>query len=203
MATDHFIRHPDSRERTDWNFNILFDDQPQVAAHAAQFEPLLDNPGLYEPVPGRWLHATVLRAGFLEEFSEEEMLETATKLEPKLAAFRLPQLTLGQVFMWDGNPCLHITPDGELQEVLRSIIGTLNEVAGEDRVPQKTGFIPHITLAYSKSYDDEADVHKRLQAAGIAGLAMRANSLSLIKQHVENDYYVWDVVKDLPIGQAQ
>jgi 2'-5' RNA ligase len=202
MATDHFINHLHARERTDWNFNILFEDQPQVAAYAEQYASLLEHPGLYEPVPGKWLHATVLRAGFIEDFSEAEMLETATVLEPKLATLKLPQLTLGNVFMWDGNPCLRITPDTDLQGVLKLIVRALSEVAGKDRVPQKTGFIPHITLAYSKTYDDEAAVHARLHSEQIADLPIRANSVSLIRQHVEHDYYVWEDVKGLPIGQA-
>ncbi len=77
MAIDHFIKHKWSRERTDWNFNILFNDQPQVAGLASQYAPLVKHPGLDDPVPGQWLHATVLRVGFLEDFPEAERLAVA------------------------------------------------------------------------------------------------------------------------------
>jgi 2'-5' RNA ligase len=202
MATDHFIAHPRSRECTDWNFNILFNDQPKVGTYVKQYKSALKHPGLYETVPGEWLHATVLRVGLLEDFSEKEMLETAERLEQKLANLSLPQLLLGQWFIWDGNPCLHITPDTQLQEVLRLIVEALNETVGKNRAPQKQSFTPHVTLAYSKAYDDELGLYKQLEGQHIKSLKIRANSVSLIKQHVENDYYVWDIVKTLALGQA-
>lgn len=115
MAIDHFDKYRFQENRVDWNFNILFDDQPQVAELASKYASLLQYPGLHKPVPGQWLHATVLRVGFLEEFSEAEMLEVAELIEQKITKIKIPELILGQWWLWDGNPVLHITPDEQLQ----------------------------------------------------------------------------------------
>jgi 2'-5' RNA ligase len=202
MAIDHFKKYEWQVNRTDWNFNILFNDQPRVAQLATKYEPLIQHSGLHKPVPGQWLHATVLRVGFLEEFTDDEMLAVAEKIEPKLASMKMPQLMLGQWWIWNGGPVLHIAPDMQLQQLFSWLVAALAEVVGKQRLPAKLHFIPHITLAYPKTYDDELDLYKRLQSHQIEGVEIRANSLSLIKQHVEDDYYAWEIVKDIPIGQA-
>jgi 2'-5' RNA ligase len=235
MAIDHFVKHKYARERVDWNFNILFNDQPQVARLARQYQPLIKHQGLYSPVPTQWLHATVLRVGFLEEFSEAEMLAVADVLAPKLANMRLSELLLGQRWwLWNGGPVLGITPKHQLQEVFRQVLKALiivvgrdrlpalttdsasqpmkafdyflkasSVVVGRDRLPIKFQFIPHISLAYPKTYHSELELLRRLQSHPIDSVAIRAKSLSLIKQEVKDDYYMWEIVKDLPIGQDE
>ena len=201
MAIDHFIRYKAHVKRIDWNFNILFNDQPQVAELAHQYAPLLNHPGLHKPIPAEWLHATVLRVGFLEEFSQDEMLAVAEKLELQLANIKMPQLMLGQWWIWNGGPVLHITPDTELQELFDLLVDALIEVVGRQRLPEKLQFIPHVTLAYPKTHHDELGLYKKLQSHLIDGVLMRAQSVSLIKQHIEDDYYAWEIVKDIPISQ--
>lgn len=201
MAIDHFIRHKDARSRTDWNLNILFDDQPQVAAYAEQYRPLLDHKGLYEPVPGKWLHSTVLRVGFLENFTDAEMLDVVKRVEPKLADMRLPEFLLGQWWIWGGNPCIHLTPERPLVEVFKVLVGELNSVLGEGRLTEPLKFTPHITLAYSKTYSDEVGLFKQLESKQVKAVAVRAKSVSLIKQRVTNNHYTWEKVRDIPLGQ--
>ncbi|MFI5271026.1 MAG: 2'-5' RNA ligase family protein [Candidatus Saccharimonadales bacterium] len=203
MAIDHFIKHKAQVGRTDWNFNILFNDQPQVAELVSKYAPLLQHPGLHKPVPDEWLHATVLRVGFLEEFTEAEMLAVVAKLEPKFAIMQMPKLMLGQWWLWGGNPCLHFTPDDPLKGVYDCLIEAVVAVVGEDRWQNQWSdrFMPHITLAYSKTYDDEIGLYKQLQSKSLEGVEIRANNFSLIKQQIVDDYYAWEVVKDLPIGQ--
>lgn len=231
MAFDHFIKHQYSRERVDWNFNILFNDQPQAAELANRYRPLIKHPGLYEPVPREWLHSTILRVGFLEEFSESEMSDVVKVLESKLTNLEVPELFLGQRWwLWNGGPVLSITPKKELQELFQHVLDSLTSVVGRDRLPALTiaserqpmktldrvlkkfsatvgrerlpvrfQFIPHVTLAYPKSYRNEFELFKQLRSRPVEGVAIRAKRLSLIKQRVKNNYYVWEVVKDLPI----
>ncbi len=201
MAIDHFIKHEWARERTDWNFNILFNDQPQVAAYAEQYSPLLHHDGLYQPVPGAWLHATVLRVGFLEDFTEAEMLEVTKRLEPKFAAMRMPEFLLGQWWLWGGNPCVHFAPEGPLDALFDVLVGELEGVVGKGRLPVSLAFTPHITLAYSKTYDDEVGLFKQLEAKHFAAVPTRAKRVTLIRQYVVDNYYAWDIVKDIPLGQ--
>ncbi|MGI9027946.1 MAG: 2'-5' RNA ligase family protein [Candidatus Saccharimonadales bacterium] len=201
MATDHFIRHKWAKTRTDWNFNILFNDQPQVAAYAQQFHYALKHPGLYQAVPSEWFHATLLRVGFLEDFSETEMLEVAKRLETKFAAIQMPEFLLGQWWLWGGNPCVHFTPEEPLNEMFKVLVDELTAVVGRDRLPGELKFTPHITLAYSKTYDDENGLFQQLQGVKAKAVPISVKRVSLIKQHVENNYYVWEVVKDIDLRQ--
>lgn len=201
MAIDHFIRHKDARNRTDWNFNILFDGQPQVAAYAEQYGSLLNHKGLYEPIPGKWLHCTVLRVGFLEDFTDAEMLEAARRVETKLADMQMPEFLLGQWWIWGGNPCVHFTPEGPLVDVFDALVDELKGVLGEGRLAVPLKFTPHITLAYSRTYSDEAGLFRQLESKQVKAVVVRAKSISLIKQRVTNNYYTWEKVRDIPIGQ--
>jgi hypothetical protein len=225
MAIDHFDKHKSQIGRTDWNFNFLFDDQPQVAELAGKYAPLLNHPGLHKPIPGQWLHATLLRVGFLEDFTEAEMLAVADKFARKLANIELPPLIVGErCRLWNGGPFLSITPEQPLREIFSHSLGSLLAVVGRDRLPALTvppgllntltaaigrdrlpgrlQFVPHITLAYPKTYNDERGLRKQLESHPIAGTEVRINNVSLIKQRVVDDYYAWDVIKSLSIGQA-
>ncbi|MHA3019654.1 hypothetical protein ACXPWS_05210 [Mycobacterium sp. BMJ-28] len=202
MATDHFEKHKSARERTDWNFNVLFNDQPQVAQYAAQYGPMLNHPGLYQPILGEWLHATILRVGFVEDFSDKEMFEVARGIELKLAKIRVPDLLLGQWWIWGGNPCVHFTPEGPLQEIFNIVVGELRAVIGNDRLPYPLTFTPHISLAYSKTYNDEAGLFRQLATTHFDAVPVQAKRLSLVKQHVRDNYYIWEVAKHLTLGQG-
>ncbi|RIT42397.1 2'-5' RNA ligase family protein [Mycobacteroides abscessus] len=204
MAIDHFLKHQRARTRTDWNFNILFDDQPQVAHYARQYRQPLDHAGLYPAVPGRWLHATVLRIGFIDAFSEDELLVVAARLEPKLAALKMPAFLLGQWWIWGGNPCIHFTPEDPLRELYDLVAEELVAVVGNDRLPQlSASFTPHVSLAYSKTYHDETGLFNAMQSTRVQAVPVRVNRLSLVKQHVRNHFYAWDIVKEIPVGQLR
>jgi 2'-5' RNA ligase len=230
MAIDHFEARKSRIGRTDWNFNFLFENQTQVTELAGQYAPVIQHPGLHKPVPPQWLHATLLRVGFLEDFTEAEMLAVADKLASRLADIQMPELMLGKHWrLWNGGPFLSITPEKQLYAIFRHLMSSLEEVVGRDRLPVLTipsggylekilgtfvrtigssrlparlQFKPHVTLAYPKSYKDQASLRKQLRAHPVSGVPIRINKVSLIKQHIVGDYYAWEVVKDVPIGRS-
>ncbi len=228
MAINHFEKHREQIGRIDWNFNLLFNDQPQVPQLAAKYAPLLQHPGLHKPVPGQWLHATVLRVGFLEDFTETEMLAVADRLEHKLTNMKMSELRLEKWWLWNGGPVLGITPKrqlytiyGYLMESLIEVIGrdrlptlsipprgrfetavaSLLRAIGRDRIPIQFQFLPHITLAYPKTYNAESSLSKQLKSQAVEGVNIRVKSVSLIKQYILDDYYAWEIVKDIQIPQ--
>lgn len=201
MALDHFLKHNLAREKGDWNFNVLFNDQPHVAHYAAQYANALDHKGLHGPVPGAWLHATILRVGFVDDFTEDEMLEVATRLEPELAAMQMPEFLLGQWWIWDGNPCVHITPEYALKALFETVVDQLSAVVGA--TPQPPTFIPHVSLAYSRTYDDEVGLFKSLETTRIDAVPIRVKRVSLVKQRAQESHYTWDIVRETPVGQNE
>jgi hypothetical protein len=81
MAQDHFERHNHHDGIIDWNFNVVFDMQPSIIEMAKAYQPYLQKPELYDPIPYEWLHATILRVGTIEQYSEAEMLQVAVKVQ--------------------------------------------------------------------------------------------------------------------------
>lgn len=124
MAQDHFEKHSYQRGKIDWNFNITFADQPEVAALAKAYAPIIRHPGLYDPIPPEWLHATILRVGTTEEYTEAEMLAVAQKVQDELAKMSFPEFAFDSWWLWGGGVALHISPDdafGKLYEVVRCL----------------------------------------------------------------------------------
>ena len=197
MALEHFEKHSYQKGKVDWNFNILFDDQPQIVQIAKEYAKLLTHPVLYPSIPTQWLHATVLLVGTTDEYSEAEMLQVAEKLTPELAKLSLHEFLLGPWWIWSGNPVLHITPEGPLVELFNLTLSTVKEVVGEKRTPKPSRFIPHITLAYSPTYDGEKEVHSQLSTKHIKPVKFRVSKLSLVKQRQASSYYDWKVIKEL------
>jgi 2'-5' RNA ligase len=202
MAIDHFKKRYAFQEgRSDWNFNILFEGQPQVAKMAAGYADAIDHPGLYPPIPAQWLHMTVLRAGYTTDFTDDEMSAVAAALKPEFAAMKTPELVLGPWWIW-GGPVLHVTPEGPMLEIFDAILKAMEGVVGKKRAPKPQRFIPHVTLAYCRDYDDEQGLHARLSRTDVEPAAFRADKLSLIKQWPTPPFYSWDVVEDIPIGHG-
>ncbi len=98
MAQDHFERHNHYDGVVDWNFNVVYQQEPSIVAMAQAYEPLLERPELYEPIPTEWLHATILRVGALEDYTEEEMLAVGIWFKKNLRTFSFLSLNLGIMF---------------------------------------------------------------------------------------------------------
>ena len=201
MAQDHFQKHDTFQGKVDWNFNLIFDDQPQVAELTKEFGQLIDHPGLYPPVPTKWLHATVLRAGVVSEFTEEEMLAVVMLLKSSLSEVEFPEFMLGHWWLWGGNVVLHIAPEDPLQKLFSLVVKTMESVVGKDRMPTPDKFIPHITLAYCRAYNEELEVYKQLSAKLIRPVSFKVTSMPLIKQSAVYGHYEWEVIDNIPLGK--
>jgi 2'-5' RNA ligase len=208
MAKDHFETHAYMHGKTDWNFNILFDDQPQVAEMVSRYASLLKRDDLYPPIPTQWLHMTILRVGFTTEFTAAEMQQVATQLSPALAEMRLPAFTIGPAWMYKGYPLLHLAPAEPLEEIFQHVLSALRQVVGVQRLPlpvdrPATKLIPHVSLAYTRDDTNEQELEELLTAHPIPPVEFRLNHLALIKQEPVSGHYEWKTVQKLPIGQQQ
>jgi 2'-5' RNA ligase len=199
MATDHFEKHYYQKDRVDWNFNLLFDGQPAVAQMAKEYASALQHPGLYAPVPPQWLHSTILRVGLTDDYTEAEMLAVAAALEQSLASLALPEFFCDSWWLWGGNVVLHISPDDQFSKLYACVVAALASVVGKDRtthVPHDS-FIPHITLAYTKTHQQEQAIHDRLVAQPVQPVGFHAKGIALIKQWPTDGHYEWEIVKEI------
>jgi 2'-5' RNA ligase len=169
---------------------------------AEAYAPLLKRPEFYETIPTEWLHATILRVGTVEDYSDVEMLAVADIVQQKLATTHLQEFHFGQHVLIHGNVCFKIEPEAELEKLYTVVTESLEAVVGSGRATKSPygHFIAHTSLVYTKSQNNEAEIDKILSEANIAPAKFEINSMPLIKQRPTNGHYEWEVVKDIIIS---
>jgi 2'-5' RNA ligase len=202
MAKDHFAKHYIKDNQVDWNFNVVFNECPAVAEMAKKYAPLVTHPGLYDPIPPKWLHATILRIGLVEDFTEREMLKVVDLLTPLLARMDLPEFRFDSWWLWGGNVVLHISPEDEFTKIYDAVVDAMEKVVGSDRTPRSPHgrFVPHTGLAYTRTHKKEKEVHNQLVSRSVMPASFRVTHLPLIRQQPKDGHYEWEVIKRIPIG---
>lgn len=200
MIQDHFERHNHYDGVIDWNFNVTY-AAPAVARFAEAYRPLLDQRGLYSPVPVKWLHATILRVGALDEYSEAEMLAVAEKVQEKVAGLNLPEFHFGSFESIYGNICFKVEPESALEELYDIVASSLEGIVGPERATKTPygRFIAHTSLAYTKARDNESEVSRVFEDAKVESLPFRIDSMPLIRQRPTDGHYEWEVVADIKV----
>lgn len=199
MAEDHFKRHNHYDGVVDWNFNVVYQQDPAVVAMAQAYAPLLKRPEFYEPIPTEWLHATILRVGPLEDYTETEMLAVAELVQQKLEGIQFSEFNFGHYVLVHGNVCFKIEPESELEKLYIAVTESLEKVVGADRATKSPygEFIAHTSLAYTKDQDNEAEIDGMLNRVNIASAKFKISHMPLIKQRPINGHYEWEVVRDI------
>lgn len=202
MAQDHFERHNHYDGVIDWNFNVVFASEPSIAAMAETYRPMLQKPWFYEQIPNEWLHATILRIGTVDDYTEEEMLVVANNVHARVEKLKLPEFHFGSHVIIHGNVCFKIEPAEELEKLYKAVTDSLEEVVGPERATKSPygRFIAHMSLVYSKARENEIDTEVELSAADIKPAKFRIHHMPLIRQWPKNGHYEWDVVKDIEIS---
>ena len=202
MAQDHFEQHNHYDGVVDWNFNVVYDNQPTIVAMTQAYAPMLSRPELYDPIPTEWLHATILRVGTVEDYTEAEMLAVADKVQAAVANITLPEFHFGNHVMIYGNICFKVEPESELEKLYNIVAESLESVVGPGRAtktPHKR-FIAHTSLAYTKTQNHEAEIEAEINAANIEPAKFKITRMPLIKQRPTNGHYEWDIVKDIKLS---
>jgi 2'-5' RNA ligase len=207
MAIDHFAKHAYQSGRSDWNFNITFRDQLDVARMLDEYGKIIAPVSklLYAPIPLQWLHLTILRAGFFEDFSVSEMQTVAQKLEPIFANFDLSELAFDSWWLLYGNVILHVSPGDKIEQCYNAIVDMIHETLGADRLKIPLGphgsFTPHVTLAYTKSHHRELELNAALSTQLIKPAHFKIEKVSLLRQWPADGHYEWDVIREIPVGK--
>ncbi len=111
MSKDHFKVHSYIKNRVDWNFNIIIDDMPEIETLAKLYSQTIRyRSALYAPVPLKWLHMTILRVGFTDDFTPHEIGKIAELAKPGLAAVRIPMIAVRPAVEYLGYPILMFEP---------------------------------------------------------------------------------------------
>lgn len=201
MANDFFEAHKWGHlEEVRWHFLILFDEQQQVHDMVEEYSSGLNHPGLHPRIPNQWLHITILAVGPIENISDKEMEEVVKLLRPKLASIDSPKLEVGPVWVSNGLPIAHVTPEEPVTEIFDVVKSATEKVLGDKLIkPEK--FTPHMTLAYCRETNEVNQIRKQLHQKWIDPVQFTPKKLSLVKQRQVPPQYEWEIVSELIIGE--
>lgn len=181
MAVDFFKKHAWKPNEVDWHFLVIFDKEPGITKLAEDYTPLLKHPGLYNPIPAKWLHMTVLRVGDDKQISEDQMEQVCQRIEQQIKEVSLPTTTLEQPWVWSGSVCLKVTPEEQVQKLF-AITAEACDTMLDQPVERPHPFIPHVTLAYPKDTDDETGIAEQLQQEQVEPFRFRPTEMCLVRQ---------------------
>jgi 2'-5' RNA ligase len=198
MANDHFQTERWEADETDWHFLIRLSNQRQLRDIVERYAQVYHHAGLYPPIPFEWLHMTIARVGTIKNVTCDEMNKVVEILRPTLTQLKLPVFRLGPWWLWTGSVVLHVTPEEPVTRLFNEVMSALETVLGE-RTPSLPQFIPHVTLAYARTYHEELEVHKKLSAQWIEPAPFHITALSLVKERQTVPFYSWEVVTDISI----
>jgi 2'-5' RNA ligase len=163
---------------------------------------LLEHPGLHPPIPPQWLHATILRIGSTNDYSEEEVQAIAKTLESRLATLKLSTFTFGPWWLRQGSVTLRIQPNDQLSHLHKQALNAVESVTGTRQTdrPIAAPFEPHVTLAYAKSHGSEDELLDRLAKQPVLPITFNLKKISLTQQWPIRGRYEWEVLKDIPLA---
>jgi 2'-5' RNA ligase len=193
-------------------WHVLMRDQPQVCALAAVARQRLAGFAGLHPVPERWLHLTVLRAGPAGDIPQASLEAMAGHARAGLERQGPVTATLGPVLYRPEAIALEVGPAGVLDPVRAAILAA---AAAAGLGPAPGPWLPHVTVAYSTADQPDEPVIAALGRELPAG-QITVDSVSLVAQHGPEREWAWQplatiglrarpgpVTAPLPSGSSQ
>jgi 2'-5' RNA ligase len=201
---DHWWWRPGWRVgRTFYTWHLTFDHAPDVHRLAADYEAVLDIPGL-DVVPPRWLHLTMQGVGFTDEVSTADVDAIAEAARRRLAELEPFELTLGPTVPDPEVVRLEVAPGDPVANVRDAIRAGIADVWGAHRVPETgAGFIPHVSLAYSSATGPAEPILRAAESAQVEPATATITEAQMIVLNRDQREYQWTTYSVAPLGQAR
>jgi 2'-5' RNA ligase len=158
---DHWWPRPGWRPgRIALTWHVVFPDSPPLARHAAAYQRALEGlPGI-DPVPADWLHLTVQAIGWADEVPAPTVAAVVEAVRARVAALAPFDLVFDRPTIYGEAAAIRGGPDAPIVRLRDTVRAGLRDVLGDDGVPtaheQAHGFLPHVTIAYSRVDADAA-----------------------------------------------
>jgi hypothetical protein len=196
---DHWWPRPGRRPgRELYQWDLLFDDCPEVRAVAAKVQRRLTDLAGLDLVAPQWLHVTTYIAGFVDEIpgtGVRAMVDEASRL---LSGVGPITVTIGRIFLAPQAVVLPLEPFAELEPVL-SVARVATRAGGTDGHQDTDPWRPHISVAYSNGAGPAAPVVAAL-GDRLPDLAVTISSLNLVAQVQAGRSWQWRQVAEIEFG---
>jgi len=149
--SDHWWWRPGWRPgRRMYTWHVTFTDLPAVRQLAAQAQARLTGlPGL-DLVPARWLHLTMQGVGFTDEVPDADLAAIVAAARRHLAGTEPSQVRIGPAHVASEGILLDVAPAEGLTQVRDGLRAAIAETWSAAAVPDPAGWMPHVSVAYSR-----------------------------------------------------
>lgn len=196
-------RHAWPAGREDLHWHLLYDEALVEERLVVPYRELTHRPGL-EPVPARWVHATVMHGGPVDQYTEAEITAIVDRVGEACATISPFDLIYDRPSV--GTVALECParPGAPARRLWELTAGIDADVTGGrfPRIPDD-GYYPHVSLAYGIGGTDRAD--RRAMKAWLSDhpggpVVLRATHLSLVAQRHDRRHITWNPVAVVPLA---
>ena len=184
---DHWWPRPGWRPgRIALTWHLVFPDSPPLARHAAAYQRALDGlPGI-DPVPAEWLHLTVQAIGWADAVPAPVVSAVVDAVRAEVAALEPFDLVFDRPTIYGEAAVIRTRPDAPVERLRAAVRAGLREVLGDDGAPtapeQVRGFLPHVTVAYSRIDADATPYAAALDGVARPSTTVPVTAVTLIRQ---------------------
>jgi hypothetical protein len=197
--TNHWDRPGWRPGRSAYYWYLSFRDQPAVQALAGQCQAVFDAP-YFDLIARTYLHMTVQRVAFTDEFNESDLLRLEETTRRALSTFGELRFAVGPLAGSRGALSFSTAPHDRLLE-LRSQLFSATHSAGIalGASPADT-FRPHVGIGYCNRTVDASPIIKQVrQLRALRPVNVCISELTLVELTRHERSYTWDIVATVPL----
>jgi 2'-5' RNA ligase len=202
---DHWWPRPGWRPgRIALTWHLTFPDAPALGNHVAAYQRALDGlPGL-GAVPAEWLHLTVQAIGYADEIPAPTVAAVVAAVRARVAALPPFELVFDRPTIYGEAIAIHTRPDAPVEHLRARVRAGIADVLGDVATApeQAHGFLPHVTIAYSRIDADATPYAAALDEVEQAPTSVPVTEIALIRQErlLEPDWlYRWTIEAIAPL----
>lgn len=186
--------------RAFYAWHLTFDRAPDLHRLAEEFADALSVPGL-DVVPVKWLHLTMQGVGFTDEVSTADADAIAEAACRRLADVEPFEVIISPGVIEPEVVRTDVAPAESVARVRSAIRAGIADVWGTDRVPEsESGFIPHVSLAYSASDGPAAPILAAAHSIRVKPARATISEAQMIVLNRDNRQYQWTTYAVAPLG---
>lgn len=201
VLRDHWWPRPGWRPgRITYTWHLTFDGAEDLHRLVSNLQQRLSGlPGL-DHIPARWLHLTVQSVGYTDEISDHTLHEVVDSVRSRVARIPAFDVEFGRATILREGVVLLPSPDDALQRLWREVRAGIADAVGADRLDTRLddarGFLPHVSLVYSRINTGAKPYRAAVDAAPIDPATVHIGEIALIRQDrvLEPEWvYRWEV----------
>lgn len=198
---DHWYWRPGWRiGRSFYTWHLTFADAENLHRLADTVRTALDLT-ILSPVPDDGLHLTMQGVGFADEVNDRDLSAVIDAAKHQVRHLESFNLSLGPVDPDAEGIGLLVQPWAPVIALRHTLRAAIVDVWGPSNVPEQAdGFRPHVTIAYSASNADTADLRTRLTPLReLEPATVKIANAQLIQLNRDEKIYQWKTIATLDL----